>query len=224
MLCVRFMKREFGMRTVWMAGFAVAFSTTTLAQTTIYKHVDESGRITYSNKPMKGASVVDLEPLTTIPMPPAATAKSNNFTIATDKGSPTISTASLTIEKPSKAAQARPAAGTAALSGPMLASIDTNTQKRRDDERRRILEDELTKEEQSLSAIRTSIVQEQQNPMLVAAVRGAQRLSDPSASQLAEARNRLDKASGRIRGLQSTASEHEKNIEALRKELGALKP
>ena len=34
----------------------------------------------------------------------------------------------------------------------------------------------------------------------------------------------LDKASGRIRGLQATAAEHEKNIEALKKELGALKP
>ena len=34
----------------------------------------------------------------------------------------------------------------------------------------------------------------------------------------------IDRASGRIRGLQSTAAEHEKNIEALKKELGALKP
>ena len=33
-----------------------------------------------------------------------------------------------------------------------------------------------------------------------------------------------EKASGRIRGLQSTVAEHEKNIEALKKELGALKP
>jgi hypothetical protein len=224
MLCFRFIKREYGMKTVWMAGL-VAFSATALAQTTIYKHVDDSGRITYSNKPMKGATVVDLEPLTTIPMPPAATAaKPNNFTIATDKGSPTISTASLTVEKPSRAAQARPGLSAAAAPGPMLASIDTNLQKRRDDERRRILEAELAREEQSLAATRGSIAQEQQNPTLVAAVRAAQQLSDPSPAQLAEARNNLDRVSGRIRGLQATAAEHEKNVEALRKELGALKP
>jgi hypothetical protein len=226
MLSVRFIKREYGMKTVWMAGFAVACSATALAQTTIYKHVDDSGRITYSNKPMKGATVVDLEPITIIPMPaPASTAGAkSNFTIATDKGSPTISTASLTVEKPSKAAQARPVQSALAQPGPTLASIDTQTQKRRDDERRRILEDELAREEQSLSATRGSIAQEQQNPTLVAAVRAAQQMGDPSPAQLAEVRNNLDRASGRIRGLQATAAEHEKNIEALKKELGALKP
>jgi hypothetical protein len=36
-------------------------------------------------------------------------------------------------------------------------------------------------------------------------------------------RGDLDKASGRIRGLQSTAADHEQNIEALKKELAALK-
>ena len=34
----------------------------------------------------------------------------------------------------------------------------------------------------------------------------------------------IDRASGRIRGLQATVAEHEKNIEAIKKELGALKP
>ena len=36
-------------------------------------------------------------------------------------------------------------------------------------------------------------------------------------------RNDIDRASGRIRGLQATASEHEQNIDALKKELAALK-
>jgi hypothetical protein len=61
----RFREREHGMKTVWIAGLAIAASLRALAQTTIYKHVDESGRITYSNKPMKGAVVMELEPLTT---------------------------------------------------------------------------------------------------------------------------------------------------------------
>ena len=51
------------MKAVWIASIAVA-ATSALAQTTIYKHIDESGRVTYSNKPMKGAVVLDLEPLT----------------------------------------------------------------------------------------------------------------------------------------------------------------
>jgi hypothetical protein len=209
------------MKTVLMASLAIAFSAPAFAQTTIYKHVDDSGRVTYSNKPIKGASVVDLEPLTTIATPPAvlATAKGSNFTVSNAKGSPPIEKASLTMDKPG-----RPAVAVLTPVPQTLASVDMQVQKKRDDERRRILEDELSKEEQTLREVRGSILQEQQNPMLVAAVRTAQQASEPMPSQLAEMRNALDKASGRIRGLQATAAEHEKNIEALRKELGALKP
>ena len=59
------------MKTVWIAGLAIAASTSAFAQSTIYKHVDDSGRVTYSNKPMKGAVGMELEPLTTIPGTPA---------------------------------------------------------------------------------------------------------------------------------------------------------
>ena len=208
------------MKTVLMASLAIALSANALAQTTIYKHVDDSGRVTYTNKPIKGATVVELEPLTTLPTPAAviATAKSNNFTISNDKGSPAMEKASLTVDRPAKAV---------AIVTPIpttLASVDTQVQKRRDNDRRRILEDELNKEEQSLETVRGSMLQEQQNPTLVAAVRVAQQTADPTATQLVEMRNAIDKASGRIRGLQATAAEHEKNIEALKKELGALKP
>jgi hypothetical protein len=208
------------MKTVLMASVAIAMSASALAQTTIYKHVDDSGRVTYTNKPTKGATVVELEPLTTLPTPAAviATAKAHNFTISNDKGSPAIQKASLTVDKPAKAV---------AIVTPIpttLASVDTQVQKRRDNDRRRILEDELNKEEQSLETVRGSMLQEQQNPTLVAAVRAAQQTADPTAAQLVEMRNAIDKASGRIRGLQATAAEHEKNVEALRKELGALKP
>ena len=105
-----------------------------------------------------------------------------------------------------------------------IASVDPQLQKRRDEGRRKILESELEREEQSLTEARRILVQEQQNPTLIAAVRVAQEASEPSASELAEFRKSIDKASGRIRGLQATVAEHEKNIEALKKELGALKP
>ena len=180
---------------------------------------------------MKGAAVVDLEPLTTIPGTPtgrlgqqpgmkpvvekaekAEQAEANGKTEANGKEM--------------IAASARPAVAvvTPVSTRPTIASIEPNIQKKRDNDRRRILEDELSQEEQSLVGARSALTQEQANPALVAAVRTAQAADNPSASQLVEFRNAIDKASGRIRGLQATVAEHEKNIEALKKELGALKP
>ncbi len=195
-------KREYGMKSAWIAIIAVTASTSVLAQSTIYKHVDESGRVTYSNKPMKGATVVDLEPLTTIPAGPSASLQPRG----PEKNAPRAIPAKLSVTQPS------------------LASVDPQLQRKRDDDRRRILEQELADEEQSLASARDALTQEQQNPTLIAAVRVAQQASDPTPSQLAEMRANIDKASGRIRGLQSTVAEHEKNVEALKKELGALKP
>jgi|SRR6185295_6076267 hypothetical protein len=192
------------MKIVWMAGLAVALSGAAWAETTIYKHVDENGRVTYSNKPMKGATVLELDPITTIPATPAVAV-----------APPPAAKAVATLERLDKPA---------AVATPTLASIDANVQKRRDNDRRKILEEELTREEDSLAEARASISQEQQNPTLVAAVKAMQTTAEPSATQLAEMRSNIEKASGRIRGLQSTVAEHEKNIEALKKELGALKP
>ena len=210
------------MKTVWIAGLAIAASTSALAQSTIYKHVDESGRVTYSNKPMKGATVMELEPLTTIPGTPAG--------VLTQRAPAPAAAIAPAVEKSEEPkAEARPAVATLTPvpSGkPTLAAvaIEPQVQKRRDNDRRRILEEELRSEEESLVIARNLVTQEQQNPQLVAAVRVAQQTSDPTPAQLVEFRNNIDKASGRIRGLQATVAEHEKNIEALKKELGALKP
>ena len=200
------------MKIVWIASLAVA-ATSAFAQTTIYKHTDESGRVTYSNKPIKGAVVMELEPLTLIPgvaVPVSARASAPKSVATLER-----------VDAPRQDSKASFANSSAA---PMLASVEPQVQRRRDNERRRILEEELQREEQSLTDVRSSVMQEQQNPMLVAAVRTAQQAADPSPSQMAEMRNNIDKASGRIRGLQATVAEHEKNIEALKKELGALKP
>ena len=198
------------MKTVWIAGLAIAASASAFAQSTIYKHVDDSGRITYSNKPMKGAVLMELDPVTIVPATPVAT----------------LLKASGQSDKFEARAEARPAVAivTPVPAKPTLASIEPQLQRRRDDDRRRILDQELRQEEESLGASRDSLLQEQQNPTLIAAVRVAQQTTDPTPSQLLEIRSNLDKASGRIRGLQATVSEHEKNIEALKKELGALKP
>jgi hypothetical protein len=194
------------MKIVWMASLAaIAMSGAAWAQSTIYKHVDEGGRVTYTNKPMKGAVAMDLEPLTTIPGTPAGT--------LANTPPPAPAKAVATVERIDK-----PAAQTT------LAAIEPQVQRRRDDDRRKILQEELSREEVSLGDARDAISQEQRNPTLVAAVRAMQQASEPTVTQMTEMRNNIEKASGRIRGLQSTVAEHEKNIEALKKELGALKP
>jgi hypothetical protein len=197
------------MRTLW-TGIALVLATPlAYAQTTIYKHTDESGRVTYSNRPMKGATVLDLEPLSQIPIvarPATASAK------------PADTMAERLAAKPAVAVVTpRPLATT-------VASIDRDTQKGRDEVRRKILQDELSQEEATLAQARKALLQEQQNPTLIAAVRVAQQAAEPTPAQQAEMRANIDRASGRIRGLQATVAEHEKNIEALKKELGASKP
>jgi hypothetical protein len=202
------------MKTVWIAGFAIAATASAFAQSTIYKHVDDSGRVTYSNKPMKGATVMELDPITILPATPTPVA-------AAPQKQAGIERASLTVDKPE---QKPLAAIVTPVPKTTLASVDPQLQKRRDDERRRILERELAQEEESLGGARIALAQEQQNPALVNAVRAAQQAVDPTPAQMLAFRSDIDKVSGRIRGLQATVAEHEKNVEALKKELGALKP
>ena len=207
------------MKVVWIASLALAVTAPALAQTTIYKLVDESGRVTYSNKPMKGATVMDLEPITII--------QSTTPAAASAPAAKVVVPAALEVVKPEPKPDVKPEAKSAMAvdrPAPTLAAVEPQVQKRRDSERRKILEQELQKEEQSLSEARSAVFQEQQNPQLIAAVRAAQQAVDPTPSQMLEYRSSIDKVSGRIRGLQSTVAEHEKNIEALKKELGALKP
>ena len=221
------------MKTVWIASLAMAAAMpTAFAQTTIYKHVDESGRVTYSNKPMKGAAVMELEPLTTIPGTPSGRLQKAGVVIAEPAAAKADAKEAMSESKEAKPEavadaepKARPAAAiVTAVPRERLASVEPQVQGKRDRERRKILEQELAREEESLTSARNSLLQEQQNPVLIAAVRVAQQATEPSASQLAEFRSNIDKASGRIRGLQATVAEHEKNIEALKKELGAVKP
>ena len=53
------------------ATLLLTMSTYTCAEE-MYKSVDEHGRVTYSNKPIKGGKKVDLPPLSTLPTPKVA--------------------------------------------------------------------------------------------------------------------------------------------------------
>ncbi|MBT9613036.1 MAG: DUF4124 domain-containing protein [Burkholderiales bacterium] len=86
----------------------------------MYKHVDEQGRVTYSNKPIKGGKKVDLPPLSTLPTPkaaPAATPKSDVKEAEPDKES-RRKTLLEEITKEEKAAEAAKAAAKAGAEKP----------------------------------------------------------------------------------------------------------
>lgn len=53
----------------------------------MYKHVDEHGRVTYSNTPIKGGKKVDLPPLSTLPTPKVAPKPAPPTEAAPDKES-----------------------------------------------------------------------------------------------------------------------------------------
>lgn len=101
----------------------------TPAYADIYKYVDEDGRVTYSNLPLKGAKRVDIEPLQTINAP-----KNRG-----DGG----------------AAPSAGSGGSRANKGPEdFPRVDADTQKQRDGGRRKILEDELAAENKALAQAR----------------------------------------------------------------------
>jgi hypothetical protein len=193
-----------------------------LAQTTIYKHVDEQGRVTYSNVPIKGAAVLALEPLTTIATPtdnrPAAPVAAGAAP-AVEKALP-ANAQETAVAPADKAVKPQRVASVSATSYP---NVDKATQRKRDDVRRRILEEEMRQEVKLLDEVRGQLTQEQHNPALVNAVRLAQETTQPSAAQQLEMRRSVDVASTRIRTLQQNVGQHEKNLDAIRKELSALR-
>ena len=213
------------MRKHWIGLALGLVSPLAVAQTTIYKHVDESGRVTYSNRPMKGAAVLALEPLSTIPgLPRTALLPEKVAAKATEK--PETKVTDRPVLVPPERAELKPVVAIVTPRAlPMtVASIDRNTQREAEAARRKIAESEFAQLEKSLADARKSLLQEQRNPALIAAVRAAQLAVDPTPAQQAEMRANVERASGRIRGLQAIVAEHEKNIEALKNELGALKP
>jgi hypothetical protein len=82
--------------------------------------------------------------------------------------------------------------------------VDAETQKSRDDVRRRVLTDELATEEKLLAEARAAY-------------------GDGAAKALPEEASDAQKYADRLARLRQAVSLHEKNIEALRKELAALR-
>ena len=100
--------------------------------------------------------------------------------------------------------ESRSAAGKPAASPAGFPKVDTDTQKSRDDLRRRVLNDELATEEKLLAEARAAY-------------------GDGAPKPLPEEQSDAQKYADRLARLRQAVSLHEKNIEALRKELAALR-
>lgn len=134
------------------------------AHAEIYKLVDEHGRVTYSNVPLKGSKKLNLEPISTIAAPK---------------------------QKPSAATPQD------------FPRVDNGTQKKRDETRRGILEQELAAERKLLDEAKKA-------------------LAEGEATRLGDERN-YQKYLDRVQGLKDNVTLHEKNIEALNKELAGVR-
>ncbi len=140
----------------------------------IYKHVDENGNVTFTNTPMKGAQVILVESAN--PPPAVPKARSNNPTKAQ-------------AIAPSPAAFPR---------------VDTGSQKERDVNRRRILEEELAAEQRLLADRKKE-------------------LADADHNRSAEEKTNPQKYLARLSRLRENMLLHEKNIAALQTEISKIR-
>ena len=147
---------------------------------TIYRYLDDGGGVTYTNipaqLPKKGVEKINvLIPATPAPGSPGEVKL---------PGAPVVKV------KP-----------TAPINFP---KVDSQTQRKRDQSRKQILDDELVSEEQSLAAARKALA-EGESVKLVATDKNHQKYVE------------------RLQGLKETVSLHVKNVEALKKEIAGMK-
>lgn len=149
-----------------------------LAIADIYKCVDEAGHVTYTNNKPTG------------------------------RGCNTLSRDQAVSSVPGPSTPSRPVSVPAPQSGASSAGVgfprvDSGTQKARDNDRRRILEDELAAEQKSLETARKEL--EEQESVRYGNERNYQKVLD------------------RVQPYKDKVQLHERNIEALRREISNLR-
>ena len=144
------------------------------ASAVLCKYVDDNGHVTYSDSAVKGAKKSSCFEAPPGPQPPPA--------------------------PQSQSVRSAPSPGATA---PGLPNVDPATQRRRDDSRRKILEDELAVEERALTEARKA-------------------LSEGEATRLGSERN-YQRYLDRIQGLKDRVTQHERNVGALKRELSNLR-
>ena len=220
------------------------------AEAVIYKHVDESGRVTYANSPIKGGARVDLEPLTVIPSTPSGSLNPANaqgaFVPAVSRavipsttavsapvapsGKPALHVASvlpLSHQAQSAAAKANaPVEESTVLAS--LATINQLTLQRRAETKKRLLEGELQNEEQMLVAAKSKLEEERKNSGNVRAMRASFAATSETVTAnkpliSPETRAEIERHFERVRNLQDQVAMHENHLQSLQDQIGTLK-
>lgn len=146
------------------------------AHAALCKYVDDKGHVTYSDSAVKGAQKSTCFEAPPPPPQPAPPARAGNS----------------------------PGPGVAAPAPPGgLPNVDPSTQKRRDDSRRKILEEELAVEEKALAQARKD-------------------LQEGEAVRMGDERN-YQRYLDRIQGLKNRVAQHERNVASLKQELSNLR-
>jgi hypothetical protein len=161
------------------------------AQAQVYRCDSDSGVPVYQGTPSgRNCRALDLAPLTTIPapnLPPAAKGAGGSAAGASGKG-----------------ASASGQGGAGATAGPSdFPRVDPSTQRARDSDRRRILQDELEKEERRLVSLR-------------------EEYKGGEPERLGNERN-YQKYLDRVEQLKADIDRSEANIAALRREIAAIR-
>jgi|GEM_PF-245287 len=172
---------------------ALAMGTPAVAIAQVFRCESESGVPEYTNTPRAKCRRLDLAPLTTIPAPPS---KSSSTLPTSTPNSPTSPNAPGLA---SGATSQRP--NSSGSSGGTALRIDPATQKSRDTDRRRILQDELSKEQARLDSLQPEIV----------------------AAEAALAKDGSAKAPDRLTRLREERARTEGNVKALNREISLLK-
>jgi hypothetical protein len=215
------------------------------AETAIYKHVDENGRVTYANSPIKGGARVELEPLTVIPSTPSGSLNPANAQMASRAAMPIVPTLALATPPASKPAlqvasvlplsgQAQAALtkpGTPAPGNTMVASLETIsqlTEQRRAETKRRLLEGELQTEEQLLVAAQSQLNEEQKMSGSMRAMRASFAATSEAVTAQRplvspETRAEIERHFERVRNLQDQVAMHQNHLQTLRDQLGTVK-
>jgi hypothetical protein len=96
--------------------------------------------------------------------------------------------------------------------------VDRGQQKQRDEGRRRILEEELLAEESRLADARKALEEGKQTPEVY-----TRQVTGPDGRLTTQTLRNVPKYEAKIRALENEVELHERNVEALRKELGNLR-
>lgn len=238
-----------GIALVLLPGVVLAQANSSAATSAvIYKHVDEQGRVTYANSPIKGGVRVELEPLTIIPSTPTGSLRNPSASVT---AAPVpVPVATVVPVKPSPASAAVPAPIRVASVMPLSSAMRVQptslpapqkdsgaaandafnqlTLQRRDEARNSLLESELQSGEQMLAAARARLAEEQKQSASIRAMRA--RFSNTAEAATAqkpliapELRAEIERHFERVRNLQDQVAMHENQLQGLREKLASAR-